>query len=82
MKDNSLSAHGFGISSGLQYQVVTKTTTVSPLAPFDPKININSNYIIHEERALFRGSSTLAEIVDTIQHVESSNKGLQLPGVV
>jgi hypothetical protein len=80
LKDNSLSAHGFGITSGLQYQVVTKNNNSFTFgATFDPKININSNYIIHEERALFRGSSSLAEIVDTIQHVESSNKGLQLP---
>lgn len=80
LKDNSLSAHGFGFTGGLQYQVVTKNNNTFVLgAVFEPKLNIGSTYTIHEERALFRGSSTTSEIVDTIQHVEASNHGLEVP---
>jgi len=80
MKNNSLNSHGFGITGGFQYHFVSKNSNRFTLgATFEPKVNINSNYIIHEERALYRGSSTTSAIVDTIRHVESSNKGLELP---
>jgi hypothetical protein len=80
LKNISLSAHGIGITGGLQYHIVTKKKNVFTFgATFEPKVNINSDYIIHEERALFRGSSSPAEIIDTLQHVESTNKGLQVP---
>ncbi len=80
LKNISLFAHGLGVTGGLQYHVVTKNKNSFTLgATFEPKVNVNSTYTIHEERALYRGSSTTAEIVDTISHVESSNKGLQVP---
>jgi hypothetical protein len=80
MKNNSLNSHGFGVTGGLQYHFVSKNNNRFTLgATFEPKVNINSNYIIHEERALYRGSSTNSAIVDTIRHLESSNKGLELP---
>ncbi len=80
LKDYSLTAHGFGVTGGLQYHVETKNSNSFTLgATFEPKININSIYTIQEERALFRGSTTTTEIVDTLQHIESTNKGLQLP---
>ena len=80
LKNTSLNAHGIGITGGLQYQFETKKKNVFTFgATIEPKTNINSSYVIHEERALFRGSSTLSEVVDTIQHVESTNKGLQVP---
>jgi hypothetical protein len=80
LKDNSLTAHGFGISSGIQYHLETKNNNSFVFgATFDPKININSDYTILEERALFRGSSTTSAIIDTLQHVVSNNKGLQIP---
>ncbi len=80
MKDNSLSSHGFGFSGGLQYHIETKNNNNFIFgATFDPKVDISSDYTIHEERALYRGSSTYAEIVDTLQHVVSSNNGLNIP---
>ncbi len=80
LKNSSLTAHGFGVTGGIQYHLETKNKNVFTLgAVFDPKVNINSSYVIHEERALFRGSSTLSQIVDTLKHVESNNKGLQIP---
>ena len=80
LKNISLNAHGLGITGGLQYEILTKNKNIFTFgATFEPKININSDYIIHEERALFRGSSTSTEIVDTLQHVVSTNKGLQVP---
>ena len=80
LKDVSLSAHGFGITGGLQYHIETKKNNSFTLGlTYEPQVNVNSTYTIHEERALFRGSSTTSEIVDTLQHVESNNKGLQLP---
>lgn len=80
MKNSSLNAHGVGITNGLQYQVSSKNGNSFTFgATFEPKINIKSTYIIHEERTLYRLSSSSAAIVDTIRHVESSNKGLELP---
>lgn len=80
LKDVSLSSHGFGITGGIQYQVDTKKGNSFVLgATIDPKVRVNSTYVIHEERALFRGSSSVSAIVDTLTHVESDNKGLQLP---
>lgn len=79
-KDQSLTGSGFGITTGLQYQITTKKGNSLTLgATFEPKINVNSRYTIHEERALFRGSSTSSAIVDTIQHLVSKNQGLQTP---
>jgi len=80
LKNISLNAHGFGVTGGLQYQIDTKNNNSLVLgATFAPKVNINSSYIIHEERQLFRGSSTTTAIIDTIQHVVSDNNGLQIP---
>ncbi len=80
LKNNSLTAHGLGITGGLQYHIDTKNNNSFTFgATFEPKININSTYTIQEERALFRGSTTTAEIVDTLQHVVSTNHGLQVP---
>jgi hypothetical protein len=80
LKDISLNAHGFGITSGLQYQIETKSNNSLTLGlTFEPKVNINSTYIIHEERSLFRNSSTTTSIADTLQHVEANNNGLQIP---
>ncbi len=80
LKNNSLTAHGFGVTGGVQYHVQTKNKNILTIgAVFEPKVDINSTYLIHEERALFRGSSSVSEIVDTLNHVESSNKGLQIP---
>jgi hypothetical protein len=80
LKYNSLNAHGFGVTGGLQYQIDTKNNNHFVFgATFEPKVNINSSYVIHEERQLFRGSSTTTAIIDTIQHIVSNNKGLQIP---
>jgi hypothetical protein len=80
MKTTSLNSHGFGVTGGLQYQVTSKNGNSFTLgATFEPKINVNSTYTIHEERALYRLSSSMSAIVDTIRHVEASDKGLELP---
>ncbi len=80
MKNNSLNSHGFGITGGFQYQIETKNKNKFIIgATIEPKVNISSTYIIHEERALYRSSSTYSEIVDTIRHIESNNNGLQTP---
>ena len=80
MKSNSLSTHGFGATGGIQYQIDTKNNnSITIGATFEPKVNVSSSYIIHEERALYRGSSSTSSIIDTLQHVESSNNGLQIP---
>jgi len=80
LKQSSLNVHGFGVSTGLQYQITTKNSNSMTLGlTFDPKINVNSTYTLHEERALFRGSSSISLITDTIQHVVSDNNGLQIP---
>ncbi len=80
LKSSSLNVHGFGISSGLQYQITTKNNNSLTLGlTFDPKINVNSTYTIQEERALFRGSSTTSLITDTLKHVVSDDNGLQIP---
>jgi hypothetical protein len=80
LKSSSLNVHGFGISTGLQYQINTKNNNSLTLGlTFDPNINVNSTYTIHEERALFRGSSTMSLITDTLNHVVSDNNGLQIP---
>jgi hypothetical protein len=80
MKNSSLNSHGFGITNGLQYQVSSKNGNSFTFgATFEPKVNIKSTYVIHEERALYRLSSQSAAIVDTLQHLESSNSGLELP---
>jgi hypothetical protein len=79
-KDQSLMVHGFGVTTGLQYQITTKNNNSLTIgATFEPKLNVNSKYIIHEERALFRGSSSASAIVDTLQHVVSKENGLQVP---
>ena len=80
LKDQSLIVNGFGITTGLQYQITTKNSNSLTIgATFEPKMNVHSKYTIHEERALFRGSSTASAIVDTIQHVVSKENGLQVP---
>lgn len=80
LKNTSLNSHGFGFTGGLQYHTtVNDVNKLTIGATFEPKININSTYTIHEERSLYRLSSSASVIVDTIRHVESSNKGLELP---
>ncbi len=80
LKDNNLNIHDVGITAGIQYQIETKKNHKLVLgATFEPKNKISSNYVIHEERVLFRGSSTQSPVIDTLQHVESDQKGLRLP---
>ncbi len=80
LKNNSLNSHGFGVTGGFQYHLETKNKNKFTIgATFEPRVNINSTYVIQEERALYRGSTAYSEIVDTVRHVESSNNGLQTP---
>ena len=78
--ENKLTVHNFGLTTGLQYSWKTKNKNAWTLgAVFEPKQNMSSKYVIHEERVLFRGSTTNSPIVDTLSHIESTNKGLTLP---
>jgi len=80
LNSNSLIVHNFGITTGIQYHMQTKNKNALTIgAVFEPKQSINSSYLIHEERVLFRNSSTFSPIVDTISHVTSTNNGLTLP---
>jgi hypothetical protein len=77
--EKKLTVHNFGITTGLQYSWKTKNKNAWTLgAVFEPKQNMSSKYVIHEERVLFRGSTTTTPIVDTLSHSEG-NKGLTLP---
>jgi hypothetical protein len=80
LSSQSLSVHHFGVSTGAQYHFKTKNKNTWTIgAVFDPKQNIKSSYVLHEERVLYRNSSTQSPIIDTINHVNSNNNGLALP---
>jgi hypothetical protein len=76
---NKLTVHNFGVTTGLQYSWnVSKNNSFTLGIVFEPKQKISSNYVTHEERVLFRNSSSNTPIIDTLSHVEN-NKGLTLP---
>jgi len=80
LSSNILSVHNFGVTTGLQYHFVTKKkNTFTFGAVFEPSQDISSSYLIHTERALFRGSSAQTPIIDTIQNVSENKNGLVLP---
>jgi len=77
--ENKLTVNNFGITTGLQYNWKTKNKNEWTLGlVFEPKQDMSAKYVIHEERVLFRNSSSVAPIIDTLRHVESST-GLTLP---
>jgi len=78
--ENKLTVHNFGLTAGLQYTWKTKNKNEWTLgAVFEPKQNMSSKYVVHEERALFRGSTSYTPIIDTITPDKSTNNGLTLP---
>ena len=78
--ENKLTVHNFGLTAGLQYSWKTKNKNSWTFgAVFEPKQNMSSKYIIHEERVLFRNSSSSTPIIDTLSHIENSTNGLKLP---
>jgi hypothetical protein len=80
LSSKNLSVHNFGITSGLQYRIQTKNKNTLVLgAVFEPKQSMSSSYVIHEERVLFRNSSTNTAITDTIEHITDTNNGLTIP---
>ena len=80
LKESTLSAHNFGINAGIQYHWQTKNKGQWVLgATFEPKQAIGGKYVYHEERALFRGSTSTSPIIDTLSHVENLRSGLTLP---
>lgn len=80
LSSNNLSVHNFGVTTGVQYHFQTKSKNFWTIgAIFEPKQSIKSSYVLHEERVLFRNSTTSVPIVDTINHVTSNNNGLTLP---
>ena len=77
---NNLTVHNFGVTAGLQYSWKTKKKNQWTLGVvFEPSQSISSKYTIREERVLFRNSSTNSPIVDTLQLVDDTHKGLTLP---
>jgi len=77
--EKKMTVHNFGLSTGLQYTWKTKNKNEWTFgAVFEPKQDMSSKYVVHEERVLFRGSTTNTPIVDTLSHSEG-NKGLTLP---
>jgi len=77
--EKKMTVHNFGLSTGLQYSWKTKNKNEWTFgAVFEPKQDMSSKYVVHEERVLFRGSTTNTPIVDTLSHSEG-NKGLTLP---
>ena len=80
LNSENLYIHNFGVTTGIQYHFQTKNkNTVTIGAVFEPKQNLSMDYTIHEERALFRGSSTQSAIVDTLTHVVSNDQKFILP---
>ena len=78
--DKRLTANNFGITAGLQYTWKTKKKNEWTLGVvFEPKQQMSSKYVIHEERVLFRNSSVSSPIVDTLRHEENIGSGLTLP---
>jgi len=78
--ENKLTVHNFGFTAGMQYSWKTKNKNQWTLgATLEPKQSMSSKYVIHEERVLFRNSSTNSPIIDTLQHVEDTHGGLTLP---
>jgi hypothetical protein len=77
---NTLSAHDFGVTAGLQYKLETKNKNALVIgAVFEPKQNISSSYTMHQERVLFRSSSTNTPIIDSIKQVTVTHNALTLP---
>lgn len=80
LKTEKLTVHNFGLTAGLQYSWKTKKKNQWVFgAVFEPKQDMSSKYVIHEERVLFRGSTTTAPIIDTLSHVENTKSGLTIP---
>lgn len=80
LSSKSISVHNFGVSTGVQYHFQTKKKNSWTFgAVFEPRQSVGSDYVLHEERVLFRNSTTASPIVDTITHVNSSNNGLTMP---
>ena len=80
LSSNNLLVHNVGLTTGLQYKLQMKNKNALVIgAVFEPKQGISSSYLIHEERVLFRNSSTNTAIVDTIIHVTDTKNGLTLP---
>ncbi len=80
LSSNSLNVHNFGITTGLQYRLETKNNNSLVFgAIFEPRQSISSSYTLHEERVLFRNSTTNSAIIDTIEHINSTKDGLTLP---
>ncbi|MCX6236430.1 MAG: hypothetical protein NTY07_02545 [Bacteroidia bacterium] len=78
--EKKFTVHNFGVTAGMQYTWKTKNKNSWTLgAVFEPKQNMSSKYVILEERALFRNSTSVASIIDTISNIQSTNNGLRLP---
>lgn len=80
LSSKTVSVHNFGLTTGVQYHIQTKNKNTLVIGGvFEPRQNIKSDYVIHEERVLFRNSSSNTPIVDTLTHVSSNNNGLTMP---
>ena len=80
LSEKKLTVHNFGLTAGLQYTWKTKNKNSWTLgAVLEPKQNMSAKYVIHEERVLFRNSSTSSPIIDTLNHKENESSGLTIP---
>lgn len=80
LSSRNLHIRNFGLTTGIQYHFQNKkknTWTIG--AVFEPKQNLKIDYTILEDRSLFRGSTTQANIVDTLTNRTSSVHKLSLP---
>ncbi len=78
--ENKLNVHNFGLTAGLQYTWKNKKKNQWTLGLiFEPKQNMSAKYTIHEERVLFRNSSSNTPIIDTLRNVVNDTDGLTLP---
>jgi hypothetical protein len=78
LSSKSLNVHNFGVSSGLQYSFKNKKKNTWTLgAVFEPKQNLGMSYTIHEERSLFRGTSSA--ITSVLKDTTSLDQKISLP---
>lgn len=78
--ENKLTVHNFGLTAGMQYSWKTKNKNEWTLGiVFEPKQNMSSKYVLHDERVLFRNSSSTSPIIDSLRYEENTGSGLTLP---
>ncbi|GET20947.1 hypothetical protein [Prolixibacter denitrificans] len=74
----SLMIHDYGFNLGVQYHFKTKSNNQWVVGgTFEPSQKYQSKYTLHQEKALFRGTSN--QITDTLTHIEDRSQLTKLP---